>query len=488
MSTDIQHKAASGIVWTSIQKFTLMGIQFVSGIILARLLSPSDFGCIGMLSIFMVIASSFVDAGFGSALIQKKRPTDADYSTIFFWNLGMASLMYAALFFCAPAISRFYKIPLLCPVLRVQGLVLFINSFRLVQGNQLKKQFKFKKIAIAHLVASVTALSVTIFMAYKGLGVWALVAQNLLTAFIPTAIYWLTSEWRPSFLFSKESFKELFGFGFFMFLTHLLTNVCNNVQGLLIGRIYNSSTMGYYSKAKHTEELASTSVSGVIVQVTYPLYSEFQHDKEKLGSVIRRMTSSIAFISFPIMFMLVLAAKPIFVLLYSDKWLESVYYFQILCAAGLAICLQSVNGQAIAAIGKSRVMFRWTVVKRAVGLLFIVGGLAAFGLNGLLAGMVIQSWFIYAVNAMLVSRYIGLKLWRQILDLSPILGLSAISAVIAYFGVNVLGLGLYADGIVKLLVFALTYYLGSIIFRFNAYQYFKSFLPLFLKKFFKKNK
>ena len=173
MADNLKQKAASGVAWTSIQKFAGMGVSFIAGIILARLLTPEDYGCIGMLSIFMVLAGAFVDGGFGSALIQKKRPTQEDYSTIFFFNLGMSLLMYVILFVCAPAIARFYKMPILSSVLRVQGLVLIINAFSLIQSNQLRKQFKFKKIAIVTLITSIVSFSVTIIMAYKGFGVWS---------------------------------------------------------------------------------------------------------------------------------------------------------------------------------------------------------------------------------------------------------------------------------------------------------------------------
>ena len=279
MASGLKQKAASGMVWTSMQKFIGMGLSFISGIILARLLTPEDYGCIGMLSIFMLIANTFVDGGFASALIQKKRPKQEDYSTIFFFNLGMSLLMYIILFLAAPFIARFYKMPLLSSVLRVQGLVLIINALSLIQSNQLKKQFLFKKLAIVTLLASFISIVVTIFMAYKGFGVWALVAMNLITAIIPAVVYWLTNKWIPKFVFSKTSFKELFKFGFFMFLTNLINTFCNNIQGLLIGRFYNPATMGYYSKAKSTEELASTSISNTIGQVTYPLYAEYQNDK-----------------------------------------------------------------------------------------------------------------------------------------------------------------------------------------------------------------
>lgn len=489
MAENLKQKAASGMVWTSIQKFAGMGINFVSGIILARLLMPDDYGCIGMLSIFMVIAGSFVDGGFASALIQKKRPTQEDYSTIFFFNLGMSLLMYIILFFSAPAISRFYKMPLLCSVLRVQGLVLIINAFSLIQSNQLRKQFKFKKIAIIALATSIVSLSVTIFLAYKGFGVWALVTMNLLSAFIPAIVYWLTNKWHPLWVFSKTSFKELFNFGFFMFLTHIINNLCNNVQGLLIGRFYNPATMGYYSKAKGTEEMASTSVSHVMGQVTYPLYAEYQHDIPMLINVIKRITSSISYITFPMMFLLILLAKPIFVLLYSDRWLNSVPYFQILCLAGIAICLQGVNYQAIAAVGRSKAMFSWTIIKRAIGLALIVGGLAAFGIKGLLVGMVMQSWLIYLINAYQVHKYIGYKLFDQLLDLLPILVLALISLAIAYCTVYLIpDSNMYILALVRLFVYVAVYLGGSVLFKMESYKYMKETLPMFLSKFKKKSK
>ena len=484
MADDLKQKAASGVAWTSIQKFAGMGVSFIAGIILARLLTPEDYGCIGMLSIFMVLAGAFVDGGFGSALIQKKRPTQEDYSTIFFFNLGMSLLMYVILFVCAPAIARFYKMPILSSVLRVQGLVLIINAFSLIQSNQLRKQFKFKKIAIVTLITSIVSFSVTIIMAYKGFGVWSLVVMNLLTVFIPTVAYWVTNKWFPLWVFSKTSFKELFGFGFYMFLTAIITRICNNIQGLLIGRFYTPATMGYYSKAKHTEEMASTSLSNVIDQVAYPLYAEYQNDKSMLINVIKKLTLSIAYITFPMMLLLILLAKPIFVLLYSERWLDSVPYFQILCVAGVAICLQGVNYQAIAAIGKSKAMFSWTLVKRAIGLALIVGGLAAFGIKGLLVGMVMQSWLIYLINAYQVHKYIGYKLSIQFFDLLPTTVLSIVSWVVAYSLVFLLPQwNMYVIAVIRLLVFVVVYLGGSMLFKVESFKLVKETIPMFKVRF-----
>ena len=482
MAKNLKQKATSGMIWTALQKYSTMFISFISGIILARLLTPYDYGCIGMLSIFMVLADVFIDGGFGAALIQKKNPTQEDYSTIFYWNLGMALLIYVILYLCAPAISSFYNTPILCQVLRVQGIVLFIHAFNLVQRSQLKKKLNFKILSIITIVTSLISLGVTIIMAYKGYGVWALVAQNLITSAIPAIVFWFYVRWRPAWMFSWDSFKKLFGFGFYMFLTHLINQFSSHLQGLLIGRLYNPSTMGYYSKAQGTEKLASTSISSVMTQVTYPLYAEVQDDLAKLAHMIRRLTMTLAYITFPLMFILLLCAKPIFVLLYSDRWLDSVPYFQILCIAGLAACLQSVNYQSIAAIGKSQKMFWWTVLKRTVGIGFVVCGLILWGMKGLLLGVILNQYFSYFVNIGLVSKFVGYKWIKQIRDILPIGLISVSAAIISYLVAQLFGLPLYLDGVAKMGVFVIIYIGWSLLFKPESFRYFVSIVKPFFAK------
>lgn len=481
-NSNLKSKTTQGIIWTAVQKYTLMIVQFISGIILARLLTPRDYGCIGMLTIFMVLSQSIVDGGFGSALIQKKRPSQEDYSTIFLWNIGMSIFMYIVLFLSAPFIANFYRIPELSTILRVQGIVLLINALTIIQVNQLRKTFQFKKIAIVSIIASFIAMTITIIMAYRDFGVWSLVVQHILIAFIPMTVYWTTCKWRPIRVFSKDSFKSLFSFGFYMFLTQILNNLSNNIQSLLIGRIYNPTTLGYYSKAISTENLASHSVSSVLSQVTYPLYAELQDDKRALINVIGRLTSSLSYITFPMMFLLLLLAKPIFVLLYSDRWLPSVFYFQVLCIAGLAACLQAVNNQAIAAIGKSKTMLNWTIIKRGIAIVMTVGGLYIFKLNGLLLGMVVSAWVIYIINAWLVSKYIGYKLTKQILDLMPILLLAVAATAVSCMLSNAVKWGLYPDALLKLLTYIVVYWGCSKLLSLKSYNYFIGLLPLILNR------
>lgn len=485
---NLREKAAAGMIWTTIQKFTLMGVHFISGIILARLLNPYDFGCIGMLTIFMTLTEAFIDGGFGSALIQKKRPTQTDYSTIFWWNLALSFVMYAVLYVSAPAISRFYHIDILCDVLRVQGIILFIYALNLIQRNQLKKQLKFKIIAIVRIITCIIQLTVTIIMAYKGYGVWALVANNIISGLIPAIVFWIYSKWQPSWVFSWKSFKELFSFGFYMFLTYLMNRFFSQIQGLLIGRIYNPSTLGYYSKAMGTERLASGTITGVMTSVTYPLYAEVQDNMEKMQNMIKRLTSTISFINFPLLILLLLEAKAIFVLLYSEKWLPSVPYFQMLCIAGMGGCLTSVNTQCIAAIGKSKVMFKWTLIKRIIGFSCIIGGLVLFGMKGLLAGIIFNSWFSYFVNIMLVSVHIGYKWTRQIWDLLQIILVTVIFGVATYLSVNAMGLSLYLDGIVKFFLFSSLYVLWFLLLKPESYLYTKGIITPLIEKYIKKRK
>lgn len=481
--SELKTKTVSGVVWTALQKYSTIAIQFISGIILARLLTPYDYGCIGMLSIFIILAESFIDGGFGSALIQKKIPSQEDYSTIFFWNLGMAVLLYAILYFSAPAIAGFYDIPLLSSVLRVQGIILFIYAFNIVQRNQLVKSLKFKILSIVTITTSLISLTITIFMAYHGYGVWSLVALNILNAAIPALFFWFYIKWRPIHTFSWDSFKELFSFGLYMFFTHILNNFASHFQGLLIGKFYNPTIMGYYSKASRTEFMASNSISSIMQQVAYPLYAEVQDDKIRLGNMIKRMTMTLAYITFPLMIILLLCAKPIFILLYSDRWLDSVPYFQVLCIAGLSICLQAVNIMSISAIGKSKTLFWWTVVKRSVGLSFIVSGLFFYGMKGLLLGVLLNQWFSYAVNIGMVSKHIGYKWWNQCVDILPIGLVSVITGVICYFIGDLCQFPLYGDGLLKFSVYLVIYLGWSLVMKPEAYNYTISIICPLLSKF-----
>lgn len=482
MADNLKSKTVVGVIWSAFQKGGDAFLGFVSSIILARLLTPADYGLIGMLAIFIAVSQTFIDGGLGSALIQKKRPTKEDYSTFFIWNFLFSVGCYLILFFCAPLIARFYKQEILCSVLRVYGVVLIINAISLVQVNQLRKQLNFKKIASITLSVSIISLSICIYLAWKGYGVWALVVQALVGSTLKTIIFWISTKWRPILVFSKQSFKELWNFGGFILMSNLINTFCDNIHGLLIGRLYNPTTMGYFSKARHTEEMGSGLISQVINQVAYPVLAEAQNDKAYLIRMLKKFIGVLAYVTIPLLLLLVLLAKPVFVLLYSDRWLQSVPYFQVLCFAGIAICLQGINLNAIAAIGKSKIMFKWTLVKRGLGLCFIIGGLAAFGMKGLLAGMITTSYMIYIINAGLVSKYIGYTNWQQFKDLLPIVLVSGIAWLCAFLLGYFLDLNMYLEGGIQLVLFGLVYFGLSFLFKLEAFASTKEVVFELLKK------
>ena len=308
-------------------------------------------------------------------------------------------------------------------------------------------------------------------MAYLGCGVWALVTQNFIGSLIPCVFFWITTKWHPTKEFSWKSFRELFGFGSYMLLSHILGTFSQKISGLLIGKWFEPATMGYYSKASTTADYATSSISGVLLQTTYPLYSIVQDDKEKLANIVKRITTTLAYLTVPLLSLLILIAKPIFIILYTDRWINCVPYFQMLCIAGLAICLQGVNYQTIAAIGKSRTLLFWNIIKQTIGIILQVAGLILGNMWGLLIGIVISAWFTYIVNISLVSKYVGYKSLQQLKDLAPIFLVSGFAFIISYYSIDIMNFGLFVDGICKAIIFGIIYIGWSIIFKPDSYNY-----------------
>ncbi len=470
------------MIWSGIQRFGTMGISFISNMVLARLLTPEDFGCIGMLAIFITVSNTFVDGGFGSALIQKKEPTQSDYSTVFWWNLFLSLTIYCILYACAPAISRFYRIPLLSSVLRVQGIVLIINALNIIQSNQLRKRLNFRRLASIVVVSQLVGVIVAILMALDGWGVWALVAQQIVASSMTSLLLWILNRWMPDLCFSMESFKQLFGFGSFILSSNLINTFCNNIQGLLIGRFFTPAIMGYYTQAHKLETVASHSFTSIIDQVSYPVLSRFQSDNNALKKAIYKLVSSLVYVSFPLMSLLILEANPIISLVYGEKWIQSIPYFQILCVAGMSATFHGVHYYAVACKGESRDLFIGTVVKRVLALLVLVLGMSIWGVKGLLWGFSLGAWIISIVNMHLVSKHVGYTIYQQFKDLLPIIILSIITFCITYsFLVFLNGYGCWSYLLALALYVSL--YIGlSVIFKIRAFQFLKETIRDYLQK------
>lgn len=421
-------KVISGAVWASVDKMGSMAIQFLVNLVLARLLMPEDFGYIGMLAIFISVSQTLIDGGFGSALIQKKAPSQEDYSTIFYWNILFSAVLYLILFLISPLVASFFNMPLLCDVLRVLGLVIVINSLTIIQNNRLRKQLAFRTIALINVGSLMLAAVIAIYIAYKGYGVWSLVAMQLLYGIFQNCFLWGFVRWYPSLQFSLSSLKSLFSFGGYLLASNILQEICKNMQGLIIGKKFSATQMGYYSQAKKLDDVCSYTLPNIIVQVIFPVYSQFQDDHEKLCDLLGISIRLIAYLIFPLMLLLILIAEPLILFLYGDKWIFSVPYFQILCVGGIFVCLQNINYYAVAAVGKSRVLFNWSFYKWSVLLLLLFVG-AYWGMHGILWGMVINSMNIYMVNAFLANKYVGYSVMRQMKDFVPILVVSTLSYI-----------------------------------------------------------
>lgn len=423
LTDSLGHKAVKGAIWATIDRFGSMGIQFVVNLILARLLLPADFGIIGMLTIFIAVSQTLIDGGFGSALIQKKNPTQIDYSTIFFWNLLFSALLYFALYLLSPLIAQFYSMPQLTAVLRVMAISLIITGVFAIQKTRLQKMLAFKTIAFINLSAYTLAAIIAIIMAYKDFGVWSLVGMQLSYGIISVIVIGLATRWLPTICFSKASMKELFGFGGYIMAANILQTICQNVQGIIIGKRFSATQMGYFSQAYKLDQVTSYSIPQVIVQVMYPVYSSIQDDRERLNNMVLMNMRVIAFIVYPILAVLILIAEPLIELLYGQKWLPAAPYFKVLCVGGFFVCLQNLNFYAVAAVGKSKALFKWSFYKWGFLLAALVIGMN-FGMYGILWGMVISSANIFFVNALLSTKHTGLSLAKQLLAIMPILGIS----------------------------------------------------------------
>lgn len=422
------------MIWSAVQRFGTMIISFIAQLVLARLLTPDDFGCIGILLVFITLASTFIDGGFGSALIQKKNPTDEDYSTVFYWNLALSVILYAVLFFSAPAIAAFYKMHQLITVLRVVGLLLIFNAFALIQTTQMNKQLEFKKLAIINLISTSLGAIVGIAMAVLGYGVWSLVAQILVLNFVTALLLWIWRKWRPLRHFSKQSFKELFNFGGLMLLSNLVDAISDNLVSLIVGRAYSAKDLGFYTQAKKLMNIPVTSLSVIVNSVSFPIFSEFQNDLPRLKSGVKKNIKAVTYLNFPMMALLIVIAHPLFTLLFTSKWDSAVPYFQVLSIAGMLCTLNTCNLSVIKAMGRSGIYLILELVKRAISIGFIVIGFnLGHGIMGMLWMIVLYTFLFFFAHAFVSGKLIHYGIWEQIKDVGiPFVLSIAVAALTAF--------------------------------------------------------
>lgn len=431
MSQSLKDKTVKSMIWNSVHSFGTMFISFAANLVLARLLSPNDFGMIGMLMVFLALADTLINGGFASALIQKKSPTEKDYSTVFYWNLAVSFILFFIFLFTAPSIARFYSMPLLSPILRVQSVVLIINGFNIIQTNQLVKQLNFKRLAKVNIIATLISSVIGIVMAIMGFGVWSLVAKMIILSFIQSLILWLGSNWRPLKVFCLQSFRELFRFGSFMLISSFVETLYTNVQSLIIGRMFSASDLGYYTQASKVSTIPVRGLSTVVNQVSFPVFSELQDNISHLKIGVSKNIKAITFLNFPLMMLFIVIAQPLFTLLFTSKWDESVPFFQILCVSGMLYTLNTVNTNIFKSLGKSNLYLFVQVIKRVFGLVIIIIGLQ-FGLMGMMWGISISQYAFYLINAFYSGRVINYGIISQIKDIGITYLIAVVAGIVTY--------------------------------------------------------
>ena len=470
-------KAVTGIFWTSVQKIGSMVISFGSNIVLARLLTPTDFGSIGMIMVFINLSNVFIDGGFGAALIQKKETSETDYSTIFYWNIIFSIFIYFILFFCSPLIADFYRIEQLENILKVLGLVLFTNALAIIQNVKLRKAMEFKLPAIALIISSLIALALTIIMAFKGYGVWSLVAFQLCQSGTNSLILWIWAKWKPILEFSWESFKHLFKFGAYLLMSTLLGTLGVQLQSLFIGRICSTDTLGYFTQARNLEQAPTNAIYSIVGQVAFPLFSAHQSNPLRMADVCRRMVACVGFFIIPLMFLFIILAQPIFIFLLSAKWLPAVPYFQILCFAGIVTSLDNINYYAVAASGASKLIFKWSIIKNLIAIALISTGII-WDIYGILLAVVISCYINFFIDMFLIKYKLGMPVMKQLTFLLSPFFISLFLLILIMLAINFNLTNEFVGAITFLLIYSAISYL----FKFKSLEMSKEALLQFIKK------
>ncbi len=453
---------ARGVFWNFLELTGRQGIGIRVTLLLARFLSPADFGLVAMLSVFFAIANALMDAGFRQALIRKKDATPADYSTMFYTNLALGLLSYGLLFISSPAIASFYKEPRLILLNRVIGLVVIINSFQFIQVVDLTRRLDFKTQFKVTVPAGVISGIVTVVMATKGFGVWSLVAQMLISPLLITISLWAINTWRPSFAFSIESFRDLFSFGSKLFLSGVLDIVFRNLYVIVIGKLFAATVVGWYFFATKVIEIVVGQLSGSIQKATYPALASIQDDDARLKNAYRKVIKATVYVVFPAMTFLAALAEPLFRLLLNPRWLPTVPYLQLLCVSALVYPLHVVNLNVLQVKGRSDLFLYLEILKKGI-IVFVILISVHYGIYGLLLGQIATSFLAYIPNSYFSAKLISYPAKEQLVDVIPTLGIALLSGTVMFL------IGLLLDSDAFLLIFLSQVIVGGLFYIFLSW-------------------
>ncbi|MCD8189815.1 MAG: lipopolysaccharide biosynthesis protein [Clostridiales bacterium] len=427
----LKTKTLSNMVWRFAERCGAQGVSFVVSLVLARLLDPDVYGTVALVTVFTAILQVFVDSGLGTALIQKKDADQLDFSTVFYFNMGMCLALYALLFAASPWIASFYGDDSLCAVVRVLGLTLIISGLKNIQQAYVSRHLIFRRFFYATLGGTLLSAVVGIAMAYAGFGVWALVAQRLTNSAMDTLILFFTVRWRPTREWSFQRFKGLFAFGWKLLLSSLLDTVFNNLWQLIIGKKYSSADLAYYNKGDNFPKLLITNINSAIDSVLLPVMSSVQSETERVKNITRRAIKTSTYIMAPLMVGLAVVAEPLILLLLTEKWLPCVFFLRMACVAYLIYPIHTANLNAIKALGRSDLFLKLEIVKKGIALVFLLVTMW-FGVKAMMCGVVIASLLSVAVNAYPNKRLMNYSLGEQMKDMFPHIAMAAAMGLPVY--------------------------------------------------------
>ena len=429
----LTQKTVSSVKWSAIEKFGLQGMQFILGLIMARLLLPSDYGTVGLIAIFIAISTTFVDSGFSNALIRKLDRTETDFSTIFYFNIFVACACYLILFFAAPFIADFFKISLLKSIVRVQSVTLIISALMQIHVSKLTIELNFKALAIRSILATFISGICGIIMAYNGFGVWALVYQAILFQLINLVFIYICCRWHPSLVFSWASFKELGSFGSKLLASNLLHTIYMQMNTIVIGRFFSAKDIGYYNRGAQFARLPVDTMNSVLGKVVFPIFVNLQNDDDRLINAYRKYVRAL---SIPVSFgciLLAATAKPLVLLLLTSRWSDSIIYLQIIAFAVVFDPICSVNLVLLQVKGRSDLYLRLEIIKKTVSMAILFAAIP-FGVVGICVSKIIYTQFAVIVNTYYTGKFFNLGYFAQLKDFSKYL-LIALVACLPAFGV-----------------------------------------------------
>ena len=460
---NLGNRAKRGLIWNTVERLVTNGIQFILTVILARLLSPDDYGIIAMPAIFLAFAQVLIDSGFANALIRKPDLNEKDLSTAFYFNIFVGLSSYLILFCVSPLIADFFYTPILSKLLKVTALVVFLNSLGIVQQAILTKKMDFKTQAIVSAISTFLSGAIGVWMAYNGYGVWSLVFQQVSAAFIRVILLWSFGHWHPLKIWSKESFKYLWSFGNKVVIIGFLDTIFNNIYSFVIGKMYNAKDLGNYTRAQQFADLPVNNLSGIIQRVTLPLLSEIQDDNDRLSSIYLRIIRMTALLIVPLMLGLAAMASPLIIALLGVEWIGCVLLFQILCIARIWTPFNAINGNLLQVKGRTDLQLNLEIAKKIV--ITIVLACTMFGgVVWLVIGFAICTMIAFFINTYYTKRLIGVSFFKQLKAIIPSLVISFVMAMLILF-INKIIDNIYVNLMADIIIGCIVYFSLSYLFE-----------------------